>query len=90
MPFEKLDEIEEIPDPIPEEILKKEGLPEINTALKDIHFPTTLEDALLAKKRFAFHDLFYLQLHNLSEKLKLGKEKTEAIGAERVGAIEHE
>jgi len=82
-----LDEIEEIPDPIPEEILKKEGLPEINTALKNIHFPSTLEDALLAKKRFAFHDLFYLQLYNLSEKLKLRKERTEAIGA-KPGEIE--
>ncbi|MFH0712552.1 MAG: ATP-dependent DNA helicase RecG [Candidatus Jorgensenbacteria bacterium] len=76
-----LQEIEKIPESIPEKVLKREGLPNVNTALRDIHFPTAIEDALLAKKRFAFHDLFYLQLHNLSEKLKLGREKAEAVTA---------
>ncbi len=76
-----LDELEKIPESIPEEIFKKEGLPDVNTAIRNIHFPAAIEDALLAKKRFAFHDLFYLQLRNLSEKLKLRKEKAAAIGA---------
>ncbi len=74
-----LDEIEKIPEPLPKEILEKEGLPEINTALQDIHFPAAIDDALVAKKRFAFEDLFFLQLHALSEKLKLAQEKAAAI-----------
>ncbi len=77
-----LDEIEEIPDPIPKEILKKERLPEINKAIRDIHFPSELKDALLAKKRFAFQDLFFLGLHNASERLRLAREKSKAVNAE--------
>jgi ATP-dependent DNA helicase RecG len=77
-----LDEIGEIPEPVPEEILKKKDLPEVNVALKNIHFPATLDDALLAKKRFAFEDLFFFQLHNVSEKLRLAREKSKAVEAD--------
>jgi len=74
-----LKSIGEIPEWMPEEILKKAGLPEINLALNDIHFPESAETALSAKKRFAFEDIFLLQLFNMRQKLKLAKEKAPVI-----------
>ncbi|MDP2704060.1 MAG: ATP-dependent DNA helicase RecG [bacterium] len=69
-----LKQLQKLPDPIPEEIRKKHSFPEINTALKDTHTPENLEDAERAKKRFAFEDLFYLQLWNIEQKQKLARE----------------
>jgi len=74
-----LDEILEIPETIPLEILKKENLPSINKAIYDIHFPKDIEEAIKAKKRFAFEDLFLVQLHNIIERLKLNRQKAVAI-----------
>ena len=74
-----LEETQKIPEVLPLEILKKQCLPEINKALKNIHFPHNLSEALLAKKRFAFEDLFLLQLSNLKQRLKLAREKAPAI-----------
>ncbi|MCP6720217.1 MAG: ATP-dependent DNA helicase RecG [Patescibacteria group bacterium] len=67
------------PETIPQEILKRESLPEINIAIRDVHFPPSLDKALIAKKRFAFEDLFFLQLYNLLERLKLSKEKAVSV-----------
>ncbi len=74
-----LDELKTLPDPIPETILAKTGLPNLTTALRNIHFPNTLDEALLAKRRFAFEDLFYLQLYQLSQKIALAEERAPEI-----------
>lgn len=52
-----------IPDPIPENILEKYSLPSIKTALIWIHTPLRRDDALSARKRFAFEEIFLIQLH---------------------------
>lgn len=54
--------LDEIADPIPEEILKKYNLPGLKTALIWIHTPMKHEDALMARKRFAFEEVFFIQL----------------------------
>src|SRR3989338_1422459 len=74
-----LKNIGELPEWLPEEILKKVGLPEINQALNDIHFPESEEASLSAKSRFAFEDIFLLQIFNMRQKLKLAKEKAPVI-----------
>ena len=74
-----LKELPEIPEIIPLEILKKENLPSINKAIFAIHFPKDIEEALNAKRRFTFEDLFLLQLHNVIERLKLNQQKAVAI-----------
>jgi len=74
-----LDELTEIQEIIPREILAKKKLLEINIAIKKIHFPETIEEALAAKRRFAFEDLFFLQLINVGERIKLAKEKSVPI-----------
>jgi ATP-dependent DNA helicase RecG len=60
--FKKL---EAIPDPLPEKLLDKLHLPSLHRALFDIHFPKNTEVALIAKKRFAFDEMFLLQLKAL-------------------------
>ena len=62
-------------DPIPEEILKKYNLPGLKTALIWIHAPKKESDALSARKRFAFQEIFFIQLQKQKEK-KLWQEKT--------------
>ena len=62
-------------DPIPEEILKKYNLPSIKTAFIWIHTPKKESDALSARKRFAFQEIFFIQLGKQREK-KLWQSKT--------------
>ncbi len=77
-----LEKLEEITDPIPEEIIEKEKLMGINEAIYKVHFPEKIEEAKEAKKRFAFEDLFFLQLSNIIQRLKLSKEKAHSTSIE--------
>jgi ATP-dependent DNA helicase RecG len=52
----------EYPDPIPGTILKKYNLPSLRTALFWIHAPKKENDALAARKRFSFEEIFLIQL----------------------------
>lgn len=77
-----LKNLEKIEEWIPEEILAENNLPEINKALKTIHFPPQIDSANAARRRFSFEDLFLLQLYNIEQKLKLAKEKAPVIKAD--------
>lgn len=63
--FQKLTEF---PDPIPEEIFDRLHLPSLKQALFYIHFPKNEKFALLARKRFAFDEMFFIQLKALQVK----------------------
>jgi ATP-dependent DNA helicase RecG len=54
--------LESIPESIPEDILNKYNLPGIKTALIWIHTPKKRDDALSARKRFSFEEIFTIQL----------------------------
>lgn len=69
-----LDVIKEIPDFIPADILKKNNLPELNRALRYVHFPKLSDQAERAKERFAFEYVFLIQLYSLQLKAALAKE----------------
>lgn len=71
--------LEKIPEFVPAKILKNTNLPEINLALRNIHFPENLEQVEQARKRFAFENLFLLQLHNLKVRHKLAQEKASPL-----------
>ena len=58
----------EIPDPIPAELAKKYHLPDLPTAIVWIHFPEKREHAEAARKRFAFEEIFLIQLHRGMER----------------------
>ncbi len=56
--------LENLPDPIPKEVLDKYNLPDLHTALVWIHSPKKAEHAESARKRFAFEEVFYIQTQN--------------------------
>ncbi len=53
---------DEISDPLPENILKTYQLPGLKTALIWIHTPRQARHAQAARKRFAFEEIFLIQL----------------------------
>lgn len=55
-------------DHIPENILKRYHLPTLATALVWIHTPKREEDARAARKRFAFEEVFLIQLARAEER----------------------
>ena len=55
-------------DPIPEEILEKYNLPSFHTAIVWIHAPQNSDDAKSARKRFAFEEVFFIQLARQKER----------------------
>ncbi|MEI8224165.1 MAG: ATP-dependent DNA helicase RecG [bacterium] len=57
-------------DPIPEEILTKYKLPKLATALIWIHNPEKKDHADAARKRFAFEEIFLIQLRRQFERKK--------------------
>lgn len=69
-----------IEDYIPGEILKKYNLPTLKTALVWMHMPKNKKDAESAKKRFAFEEVFFIQLKRQHDKVLYGKNKGFKIG----------
>lgn len=62
--------LDDIEDPIPLHILHKLSLPQLKDALLYIHFPKNEPFTVAARKRFAFEEIFYLQLQQYREKLE--------------------
>ena len=62
--------LESIIDPIPEEILKKLHLPLLRDALLYIHFPKNEALTIASRKRFAFEEIFYMQIKQYKEKVE--------------------
>lgn len=73
--------LESIEDPIPPEILKKYNLPRLSSALLWIHRPEELKQTVAARKRFAFEEIFYIQLARAQERALQAHEKSFAIAA---------
>jgi ATP-dependent DNA helicase RecG len=57
-------------DPVPPHIIKKLNLPELKEALLYIHFPKNESLTIASRKRFAFEEIFYMQLKSYQEKLE--------------------
>jgi ATP-dependent DNA helicase RecG len=66
-------------DPIPNDILKVLHLPPLKKALKFIHFPNNLKEAEWAQKRFAFEEMFLVQIKSLQVRMNWQKEKSVII-----------
>ena len=74
-----LAQMKEVPETLPQEILKERAFEPIQKALWHIHFPDSMEQALHASKRFSFEHLFYILLFILSERKKIATIKAPAI-----------
>lgn len=66
-------------DPIPSEILRKYNLPELKTALIWIHSPRKAKDAESARKRFAFEEVFYIQVQKAQERAAVSVAQTYTV-----------
>jgi len=64
-----------VKDFLPTPIFKKHDLLALNKAFQQIHFPKTKKQANEARKRFAFEELFLIQLASLKRKLTWQKQK---------------
>jgi ATP-dependent DNA helicase RecG len=63
--------LDNLTDPVPKVLLDKYHLPGLKEALLYIHFPKTKEHVLVAKKRLAFEEIFFIQLERARERLLL-------------------
>ncbi|MCB9812187.1 ATP-dependent DNA helicase RecG [Candidatus Nomurabacteria bacterium] len=71
--------LEDLRDPIPEEILKKYKLPVLKTALVWVHSPKKASDAEAARKRFAFEEVFYIQVQKAQERAAVSAAETYTV-----------
>ena len=74
---------ESLIDPIPEEILARYNLPTLTTALVWIHAPKKREHYESARKRFAFEEVFALQLAMARRRLETKNEKALPVAVVR-------
>jgi ATP-dependent DNA helicase RecG len=75
--------LDNIKDYLPADILKKYNLPSLKTALIWIHKPKDKKDAEAARKRFAFEEVFCIQLERQHDKLEYRKNKSFQISPEK-------
>ncbi len=68
--------LDKLDDPIPEVILKRYNLPTLATALRWIHTPKKAEHAQSARKRFAFEEVFYIQVQNAKNRAEANAANT--------------
>ena len=74
---------EHIEDPIPSEILARYKLPSLSSAFVFIHAPKKLSDATVARKRFAFEEVFALQIVMQQRRQTLLAEKALPVSVNR-------
>jgi len=75
--------LDNIEDYIPAEILKKYNLPSLSTSLVWIHRPKNEKDRESARKRFAFEEVFCIQLERQHDKYEYRKNKSFQINTSR-------
>lgn len=70
-------------DPIPQDILEKYHLPSLKTALVWIHTPHKEQDAVAARKRFAFEEIFLIQLSRQKAKKEYEQKNSYRIDVDK-------
>ncbi|HEY4484195.1 MAG TPA: ATP-dependent DNA helicase RecG [Candidatus Paceibacterota bacterium] len=66
-------------DHLPENVRKKYNFPSLDLAIKTIHFPESLEEAGVARKRVAFDELLLFQIKSLLGRRGLSKLKAPSV-----------
>lgn len=75
--------LEQLVDPLPAAMLEKYHLPTLATALVWIHSPRNEKDSISARKRFAFEEIFFIQLARLKAKADYQSGKAYGIKADK-------
>ena len=76
---EALSFLDSLQDPIPEYILNTYNLPSLKTSPVWIHTPQKQDHALSARKRFAFEEVFFIQLQKKKERIIWNKNPSYVI-----------
>ncbi len=63
-------------DFLPKAVLKKGGLIDLKSAIEKVHFPKSLEEVEIGKKRLGFNEMLFLQLKSQRKKIAWQKNKT--------------
>ena len=79
---------ENIEDPIPQEILARYKLPPLSSALVFIHAPQKMPDATAARKRFAFEEVFALQIVMQQRRRLMLSEKALPVAVNREALVD--
>ncbi len=74
--------LETIPDHIPAALLEQYSLPALKTALIWIHGPKTANNATVARKRFAFDEIFSINIARQKERMTIKEHVAYAIDTE--------
>jgi ATP-dependent DNA helicase RecG len=74
---------EQLEDPIPADILARYKLPTLASAIVFVHAPQKLSDAEAARKRFAFEEVFALQIVMQKRRRALLKEEALPVSVDR-------
>ncbi len=80
--------LDHIEDTIPEDILKRYKLPTLQTALVWIHSPREKAHADAARKRFAFEEIFFIQLERQKSRMLYEQNPTFTIIPKKEGLDE--
>lgn len=81
--------IEKMEDALPAGILSTYNLPALRTALLWIHAPKAEKNAVAARKRFAFEEVFFIQLRKLKDRKEFESHPTFVIepASEKIDAF---
>lgn len=74
-----LNALETMPDHIPPALLEQYSLPALKTALIWIHGPKNKDDAVIARKRFAFDEIFSINIARQKERMQVKEQVAYAI-----------
>lgn len=74
--------LDTVHDPIPDNILTKYKLPNLKTALVWIHSPKKAEHAASARKRFAFEEVFYIQIQKALDRAAVSAASTYQVNTD--------
>jgi len=70
---------DKISDFLPDEVLKKEKLLDLKTAITFVHFPKNINEAIQGKERLALNELLFYQLKSMHRKSAWKKNKARFV-----------
>ena len=73
---------DKVVDPLPSALRASANLMPLSTALREIHFPSSMETMAAARHRFAFEELLYIQLGVFRQRRKWRQEPSKALHIE--------